>query len=668
MKRIIYIIVVVLLVVSSGVYAQKKEKNPTKNADKKFEVGEYYKAIKLYEKVLEKKKKKLSKPKKAEIAYHLAICYDNINDSRKAATQYLKAIKGNYPDPIAVLQYADMLKMNEKFNEAIAEYKNYMSLVPDDPKGEAGLKSCELAQEWMNNPTRYEVEPFKDINTKMSDFCAAFDSRKEYRDIYFTSTREGAHEKQVNNISGQLFSDIFVTQLDRKEKWSDPVPLDTLINSVYDDGTPCLNQKANTMYFTRCRKEKKKNIGCQIYVASKDGGYWGQASKVEIIKNNENDSISVAHPSLSADEKTLYFVSEMKGGYGKNDIWCVKKEGGGWGDPENLGPEVNSEFDDMYPYIREDGVLFFSSDRYPSMGGLDIFKAAKDSLGKWGVENMKYPVNSIGDDFGITFQGKTEKGLLSSSRLMRRDNIFWFEIPPLSFALKGSVKDLDTEDKIPGAVIKLIGSDGTMFRDTSNEDGYFRYKLKPATDYIYVVSKDGYLNFKGSISTDSLDRSKDFSKDIFLKPYKDPIELENILYDFGSAELRQESKLELNKLVEILNDNPNIVIELAAHTDMVGDDKSNLDLSQRRAKSVVDYLIEKGVSPERLQPKGYGESKPKTIDKRYASRFPFLKEGDILNEEFISRLMSEDDQQVANQINRRTEFQVTSSNYIPKNK
>ncbi len=658
-----------MFLAGNTVSAQKKQKNPTKRADQKFELGEYYKAIKLYDKALDKKRKKdkMSKQKKAEIAYNMAEAYNFINDPIKAASNYKKAIRYKLDKPEAYLKLAEMLRMNEKMDDAIIEYKNYIELKPEDSLGHQGLRSCELAREWMNDPTRYEIEIFREINSKYLDFCAAYDARKDYQDIYFTSTREGAHTKQINDRTGQLFSDIFVISLDRKGEWSDPEPLDTIINSVWDDGTPYLNDKANTMYFTRCRVEKKKNIGCQIYTTHKDGGYWTEAEKLVVLKDNENDSISLAHPTLSKDENTLYFVSSMRGGYGKSDIWKVEKEGGAWGEPENLGPEVNSEFDEMYPYMREDGILYFSSDRYPGMGGLDIYKAELDSNNNWIVENMKYPINSVGDDFGIVFQGTMEKGLVSSSRLRRRDNIFMFEIPPLTFSLGGSVKDLDNEDMLSGAVVKLIGSDGTMFRDTTDENGEFKYKLKPNTDYIYVVSKEGYLNKKGTVTTDSLDRSKDFSSDIFLKPTRDPIELENILYDFGSAELRAESKLELNKLVEILNDNPNIIIELAAHTDQVGDDASNLQLSEERAKSVVNYLIEKGVPSARLKPKGYGESKPKIIDKRTAEKYTFLNEGDELTPEFINALPETDQMDKANQINRRTEFQVLSEKYIPQN-
>ncbi|MBI4645898.1 MAG: OmpA family protein, partial [Bacteroidia bacterium] len=215
--------------------------------------------------------------------------------------------------------------------------------------------------------------------------------------------------------------------------------------------------------------------------------------------------------------------------------------------------------------------------------------------------------------------------------------------------------------------VKLIGSDGTMFKDTTDEKGIFKFKLKPNTDYIFIASKEGYLNSKGIASTDSLERSKDLTAELFLKPTKDPIKLDNIHYDFGSAELRPESKIELNKLVEILNDNPNIIIELASHSDMVGDEHFNLELSQKRAESAVNYLIEKGVVHERLIPKGYGESTPKVIDKKYAARFTFLKEGDILNEELINRL-TEEQKEIVNQINRRTEFQVTSNKYISKSK
>ncbi|MBI4648822.1 MAG: tetratricopeptide repeat protein, partial [Bacteroidia bacterium] len=391
MAKYFAIIILIIFICYNSIETFSQNNKYTKRADIKYESGEYYRAIKIYERVLKKKSKKLSKEQKSEICFRIAECYNYINEPKKAASNYTKAIKQGYTLPVAYLHLAEVLKMDERFDEAIVEYQNYKSLVPGDTIGDTGIRSCQLAIEWIKNPTRYEVQPFKELNTKYSDFCPCFDSRKEYQDVYFTSTREGIHDKQISSISGQYFSDIFFTSIDKKGKWSKPEPLDSLVNSIYDDGSPCLNQKANVMYFTRCRKEKTKHIGCQIYVARKTGGYWGEASKEVIIPNNENDSISIAHPSISADEKTLYFVSNMKGGLGRNDIWKVEKKDKGWGEPVNLGPEINSEYDEMYPFIRDDGVLFFSSDRYPTMGGLDIFKAVKDTSNKWVVENMKYP-------------------------------------------------------------------------------------------------------------------------------------------------------------------------------------------------------------------------------------------------------------------------------------
>jgi len=320
----------------------------------------------------------------------------------------------------------------------------------------------------------------------------------------------------------------------------------------------------------------------------------------------------------------------------------------------------------MYPFIRENGILYFCSNGQPGMGGLDIFKATKNEDNEWVVENMRYPLNSSEDDFGIIFKGNQEEGLFCSSRKGGRgkDDIYSFILPAMEFVLQGVIKDENTDKPINGARIRIVGSDGTDLDITTKDDGTFRYKLNQHTDYIYLAKKEGYLNGKGRITTAELADSKVFRDEIRLASITNPVEVENVLYDFGKWELRPEAKKELNGLVDILKANPNITIELSSHTDMIGDSLSNISLSQKRAQSVVDYLVEKGILKDRLVAKGYGKNISKVINGKIAKDGVF-KEGDILNEDYINKLLTQELKDQANQINRRTEFKVLSTNYIP---
>ncbi|HKI90047.1 MAG TPA: OmpA family protein, partial [Draconibacterium sp.] len=365
------------------------------------------------------------------------------------------------------------------------------------------------------------------------------------------------------------------------------------------------------------------------------------------------------------DESVLYFVSDMPGGLGGKDIWKAEKQGGSYGKPVNLGPDINTPGDEMFPFVRDNGELYFSSNYRIGMGGFDIFKAVQDEDGHWVVENMGSPMNSPGDDFGICFVQGENKGMFSSNRKgSRGDDIYSFMVPPKIFQVEGEVIDKETGNKMDGATVRIIGTDGTNLK-MRTKNGKFQLKLKPETDYIFAAFKDGYLRDKASATTIGLEDSKDFRFDLYLTPTDAPIKVENINYAFNSYELLPESKVALDTLVQVLQINPTITIELMSHTDYVGSDQYNFDLSQKRAQSVVDYLIEKGINPQRLVAKGYGETWPKTVTRELAQKYDFLKRGDELTEEFISKLTPEQ-QEIANSINRRTEFRVLSTDFIEK--
>lgn len=631
-------------------------------ADIAFNSGQYFKAIDLYKYSYAKAK---NKKEKAEIFYKTALCYRLINKPKQSEIWFKKAIKKGYPSPIATLYLADAKKLNGKYDEAAEQYQKYKTFVPDDKRADIGITSCQDAKKWIENPTRYKVTDMYFFNSRQSDFGTAY-GKRDFKVVYFTSAREGATGNKINEVTGQYYTDIFRSRVDRKGKWSDPVPLGNNVNSEYDEGAISLNLKANNLYYTSFKKNKEGKLGCQIYFSKKQGIDWSKGVIIPIAP----DSVTVGHPAISADELTLYFVSDMSGGFGGKDIWKITRANKtqSWTKPVNLGSDINTVGDEMFPYIHKDGTLYFSSDGHPGMGGLDIFMATPTSDGKWKIENMKSPINSSSDDFGIVFEGEKERGYLSSNRPGGKgsDDIYQFYLPPIDFNIDGVVKNEKSEDIIAGADINLIGSDGTNEMKKSEANGSFSFKLNPNTDYRIITKKGGFLNGKGKETTKGLTANKTFKLDIFMSPDDSRIVLPNILYDVGKWNLRPESLVSLEKLVEILNDNPNITIEIGSHTDFRGSSDYNMELSSKRAKSVVDFLVTYGIDQDRLTSKGYGESMPKTIDKKDARKYPFLKEGDVLSESFINNLPNNDQKEICHQINRRTDFGVTGRDYIPK--
>ena len=637
--------------------AQKKAKDA--RAQAAFDAGEYYEAIDLYKDAYNK----VDREQKTAIFFKVGECYRIIGDAKAASLWYSKALREDYQDPVIFLRQGQMLLVNEKYTEAEDEFKKYRDLVPDDPRGEIGFESCQAAIVWTQNPTGYIIENMKVFNSRERDFSPAF-VNESHTEVFLTSTRDEASGDETHGATGQSFADMFSTSIDRKGKWSVPVPVENL-NSEFEDGTPNISSDFTKLYYTRCKKEKSQQLGCQVFESRSDGEGWQEAT---VVFETLGDSISTAHPAISPDDNTLYFVSDMPGGIGENDIWKVTQEDGSWGEPENLGEEINTPGNDLYPYVHPDGTLYFSSDSRVGLGGLDIYKARIDETGSWMVENMRPPINSPDDDFGIVFEGDLERGFFSSSRKGRgNDEIFSFVLPPLIFAVNGVVKDERTDQVLPGSKVKSVGSDGITVESTTGEDGTFRFMLKTATDYVFIASFEGYLNGKERESTRGLDQSRDFDVTIYLASTKRAIELPNIFYDFAKWDLRPESMVSLDNLVETLNDNPNVTIELMSHTDSRGTPADNLELSQKRAQSVVDYLISKGIAADRLQAKGYGESQPKVVDEKLVATQDYLEVDDVLTEAFINQLGSPELEERAHQVNRRTEFKVLTTDYIPQN-
>ena len=341
----------------------------------------------------------------------IAECYRFVNDPKNAETWYKLAVKSSYSKPEAQYWFAESLKKNGKYPLAIDEFKKYKQVAPSDARADQEIRACELAIEWMRNPEAYKVDDLKDINSKESDFSPAY-GRDDFGLIYFTSSRDDAAGNKTHGATGQSYTDIFETRVDKKSKWSTPVPVE-VINSEVEEGTPSFSPDFKELYFTRCEVGKREKKGCIIMYSKKTGDVWSEPKNTGILA----DSVVAAHPAISPDGTTLYFVSDIAGGSGRKDIWksTRTKSGEAWSKPVNLGPDINTPGDELFPYVRDDGTLYFSSDGLIGMGGLDIFKAKPQPDGSWVVQNMKSPVNSFSDDFGIAFETGNEKGIFSST-------------------------------------------------------------------------------------------------------------------------------------------------------------------------------------------------------------------------------------------------------------
>lgn len=659
MKKAVYIIVCLLLTaVAAGCRTPKLSE-----ADAQFQRGEYYDASVTYKKVYNKLRKKEERPQRGEVAFKMGRCYRLLNMSARASAAFQNALRYEYPDSTTHFMLAQALHADGKYAAALRSYDKYLEFCPDDSLAINCAEGCRTAQEIRARGSRYVVKQAKLFNSRRADFCPMY-LGADCDQIYYTSTTEKATGDKKSEITGMKNADVFFSKKNEKGEWERPEPVEGELNTEFDEGIVAFSPDAQTMYLTKARRELNAPTSVEIYTSTRSDAKWSAPVKFEITA----DTLSTfGHPAVSPDGEYLYFVSDMPGGYGGKDIWRISlKER--QGSLVNLGPDINTEGNDDFPYVRSDGSLYFSSDGHPGMGGLDIFRAT--AVGdpadlRWKVENMGFPINSAGDDFGITF-GKGEDGFFSSNRGDARgyDHIYSFEYDPVRITIEGLVMDKD-EEPVKNAIIRIVGNDGSNQKEVARNDGSFSFALQRGVKYVMLAGAKGYLNQKQEFASDSTMEDANYWVEFILPSISKPSVVENIFYDYDKADLRPESKTALNELIAVLHDNPNVTIEMASHTDRWGSDAYNINLSERRAKSVVDYLVENGISRDRLQPHGYGKSRPKTVTKRIARLYPQFKEGDILTEEFIKTL-SEEDQQAADQINRRTEFSVLSLTYNMK--
>lgn len=657
MRKFFYIILAFVITLTAVPLTSCKTAK-MKDADEKYERGEYNAAVETYRKIYNKLKRKDDRYMRGEVAFMMGECYRHLNQSARAAAAYQNAIRYEYDDSITRFYLAQMQHMEGQYTLAERNYKAYLDTAPKSWQAREGMRAVQMAPKWRDQGSRYIVKLARQFNSRRADFCPMFlDSKNDV--IYFTSSREQSTGTAKSEITGTKNCDVFFMKKDDKGKWSRPEAVEGDLNTEFDEGITAFTPDGNTMYFAKAIRKADSGSSVDIYKASRSEAKWSGATKFEITA----DTLSAYDdPAVSRDGKWLYFSSDMPGGQGGKDLWRVMISDG-HGTLENLGDQINTPGDERFPYCRDDSTLYFSSNGHAGFGGLDIFRARLQPSGKWFIENMGSPLNSSADDFGITFESEGEKGFFTSNRKDARgyDNIYSFEKPDLKIWISGYVLDKD-EEPVANAIIRIVGNDGSNQKAVAKPDGSFRFDLQRGVSYVMLAGANGYLNGKQQFTSDIEEEDAEYNVDFILAAMTKPQVIDNIFYDYNKATLRPESKQALDSMVQVMNDNPYITIEMASHTDRVGGDEFNMKLSNRRAKSVVDYLIENGVDSARLQYQGYGRSRPKVVTKRIARLYPQFQEGDTLNEPFVMAL-SAADRAAADQINRRTEFQVLTTNY-----
>ena len=636
-----------------------------KKGDKFYALGEYFDAATQYKKAYSQTPSK-ERTLRGQRALKMAECYRRINYTQKAIAAYNNALRYKQGDTLTHLHLAQQLMKNGNYKEALKNFQTALDSVRDSRQvslAKTGLASARKAQQWKDEGSAYTVKRENFFNSRRSDYSPVLGG-EENDMLYFTSTRNQAKGDELSGITGTKNGDIFYSQKDDKGKWQRPEVIDTDLNSNDDEGACCLAPDGRTMYLTVCKSDPSYPRYATIATSNRSDASWSKATELKLTR----DTLSAyAHPAISPDGQWLYFVSNMPGGLGGYDIWRVQLTTSGLGGVENLGAPINTPGDEMFPTFRPNGDLYFSSDGHEGMGGLDIYIAhpvSNETNNDFTIEHPGYPLNSAGDDFGMTFEGLLNKGYFSSNRGDGKgwDHLYSFYNPEIIQTVKGWVYEQDGYE-LTQAQVYMVGNDGTNMKLSVKGDGSFTQEIKPGVDYVFLGTCKGFLNHQEHLKVEPVEESEEYVLQFPLASITAPVLIENIHYDFDKATLRPESTEALDKLVQLLNENPNVTIELSAHCDYRGPAEYNKRLSQRRAESVVKYLTEHGIAADRLTPVGYGKDKPKTIRRKLTEKYPFLKENDVLTEEFIKTLKDEEQQEQCNQLNRRTEFIVLRTTY-----
>ena len=636
-----------------------------KKAEQSYAIGEYYAASINYKKSYSRCSPK-ERDKRAVRAFMMGECYRRIGYTQKAIAAYQNAIRYNIPDSLVYLHIARQQLKVGQYKPASQNFAKFLELNPESELARNGLLSCELGPQWKSAPNQYQIKKEALFNSRRSDYSPLL-MGEDADQLLLSSTRKESKGDDISGITGVKFGDLFFSKKNEQGKWQPVDVIEGELNTEYDEGAPCLSPDGKTMYFTRCSSDPDYPRYAEIWKSQRSDASWGKPTKCEITRDTLT---SYAHPAVSPDGQWLYFVSDMSGGEGGLDIWRTRIVDGDFVGMENVGRPINTAGDEMFPVYRPNGDFYFSSDGHPGMGGLDIFVAYEDSVRGTIIENLQSPLNSSADDFGMTFEPVHNKGFYSSSRNDGKgwEHIFSFECPEIIQTVTGWVYEKDGYE-LPEALVYMVGNDGTNLKLSVKGDGSFTQILKPGVDYVLLGTCNGYLNVKNEIRVEQSEESEEYTLQFPLPPINVPVLIDNIFYEFDRADLTSESTESLDKLVVMMNENPNITIELSAHCDYRGNDAYNQRLSQRRAESVVRYLIQNGVAEDRLTAVGYGESRPKVITKKLAETLQAdtievkVQENDTLTEAYILAVEDEEKQEVLNALNRRTEFRVLRTTY-----
>ena len=654
-----------------------------KKGDKAYALGEYYDAATQYKKAYSQTPPK-QRDQRGRIALKMAECYRRINYTQKAIAAYNNAIRYKQQDSLTHLYLGQQLMKNGQYKEAAKQFQAQLdSIVAFESAGEkgyeevrtlalTGLRSAQKAPAWKQEGSAYTVKRENFFNSRRSEYSPMLGG-DEWDQLFFTSTRNQSKGDDLSGITGTKNADIFLSQKDDKGKWQRPESIDSELNTEGEEGACSFTPDGRTMYLTQCKTDPDYPRFATIVTSNRSDAAWSKATELKLTR----DTLSAyAHPAISPDGEWLYFTSNMPGGIGGYDIWRVRLTTSGVGGVENLGAPINTPGDEMFPTFRPNGDLYFSSNGHEGMGGLDIYIAKPTQntelitedgeLGseRYEIEHPGYPLNSQGDDFGMTFEGLKNQGYFSSNRGDGKgwDHIFSFYNPEIVQTVTGWVYEQDGYE-LPAGQVYMVGNDGTNLKLSVKGDGSFTQQIKAGVDYVFLGTCKGFLNHQEQLRVEPVTESEEYVLQFPLASITAPVLIDNIFYDFDKATLRPESAEALDKLVVLLEDNPNVTIELSAHCDYKGSAEYNKRLSQRRAESVVKYLIEHGIASDRLTPVGYGKDKPKKIRRKVTEKYPFLKENDILTEEFIKTLEDAEQQEQCNQLNRRTEFRVLRTTY-----
>ena len=645
--------VLILMLVSCGA------ERSFKKGEKFLALGEYFDAAAQYKKAYSNTKPK-DKALRGKYAAKMALCYNRINFNQKAVAAYRNAIRYHADSIDMHLAFAKALLKDGNYKEAEQEFRMLLDSMPGNVLARNGLQSALTARKLKEEGSQYIVKKMDLFNSRRADFSPMF-CGDQYEQLFFTSTRNEAEGDELSGITGTKNGDIFYSQKDEKGKWGKPQQITSGLNTEFDEGACCFSPDQRVMYLTQCVSDPSYPRYATIVTSNRSDAAWSKVSKLEVTRDTLS---SYAHPAVSPDGEWLYFASDMPGGKGGFDIWRVRLTAAGLGGVENLGEPINTPGDEMFPTFRPNGDLYFSSNGHPGLGGLDIFIAKYDKNSRKVVlEHPGYPLNSQADDFGMTFEGAHNKGFFSSNRGDGRgwDHIYSFEKPEIIQTVTGWVYEMEGYE-LPSAQVYIVGNDGTNKTLSVKGDGSFTEVVTPGVDYVLLATCKGFLNHKEEISIKPSAESQDHVLQFPLASIRVPVLIDNIFYDFDKYTLRAESTAALDELVKLLEENPNVTIELSSHCDYKGSEAYNKTLSQRRAETVVKYLISKGIKADRLTPVGYGKMKPKTIRKKLTEKYTWLKEGDVLTEDYIKKLDKEK-QEICNQLNRRTEFIVLRTTY-----